>query len=318
MLKGLDSKNCRTRSECLEEIGVMIERNGPNAFSPSKTLPVIAMQIADRDSSVRNAALNAVANVHNVLGDAVWRFVGGISEKDKSLLEERIKRRREQQVESAADDHSAAIDSLPVLRKAAASEKSAEPRTALNKKFSLDLDGLGLPELQTADHLSTSNRQSISANDEIAFDLLFTQVTSGDAFQSIEALKTLEKHIQTRPSFVAVQLNQLVNSIILQIRLAFTSPSLFSSDSTTLIRLCKHLINVLVQIFTNTDLALELGADTMHQLLSELLVRLIDPALQKSLGENGSQLVRALNVLMLRILENCNRNRVFRYIYTHV
>ncbi|ENN73053.1 hypothetical protein YQE_10323, partial [Dendroctonus ponderosae] len=48
--------------------------------------------ISDRDNSVRNAALNCVVQVFNIVGEKVYKMVGNISDKDMSLLEERIKR----------------------------------------------------------------------------------------------------------------------------------------------------------------------------------------------------------------------------------
>ncbi|MEQ2172035.1 Cytoskeleton associated protein 5, partial [Goodea atripinnis] len=72
---------------CLEELGCLIEGYGMNVCqpTPAKCLKEIAVHIGDRDTSVRNAALNTVVAVYNVCGDQ-------LSEKDMSMLEERIKR----------------------------------------------------------------------------------------------------------------------------------------------------------------------------------------------------------------------------------
>ena len=60
--------------------------------SPAITLKEIARQIADRDNSVRNAALNCVVQTYFLEGEKVYKFVGQLADKDMSLLEERIKR----------------------------------------------------------------------------------------------------------------------------------------------------------------------------------------------------------------------------------
>ena len=52
----------------------------------------VAKQIADRDNSVRNAALNCIVQAYFLEGEKVYKLVGHISEKDQSLLDERIKR----------------------------------------------------------------------------------------------------------------------------------------------------------------------------------------------------------------------------------
>ncbi|KAF3854272.1 hypothetical protein F7725_022327 [Dissostichus mawsoni] len=80
--------------KCLEELGCLIEGYGMNVCqpTPAKSLKEIAVHIGDRDTSVRNAALNTVVAVYNVSGDQVYKLIGNLSEKDMSMLEERIKR----------------------------------------------------------------------------------------------------------------------------------------------------------------------------------------------------------------------------------
>ena len=103
--EGISSKNAKTRAglyhtdvqqnplmtanqmllyfstECLEELGCLIHVHGINVCNPSppKALPIIASQISDRDNSVRNAALNAVVEAYNLVGESVYKFVGRVS-----------------------------------------------------------------------------------------------------------------------------------------------------------------------------------------------------------------------------------------------
>ncbi|KAG7467929.1 hypothetical protein MATL_G00137420 [Megalops atlanticus] len=94
IMEGTKSKNSKQRAECLEELGCLIESYGMNVCqpTPAKSLKEIAVHIGDRDTSVRNAALNTVVCVYNVCGDQVFKLIGNLSEKDMSMLEERIKR----------------------------------------------------------------------------------------------------------------------------------------------------------------------------------------------------------------------------------
>ncbi|KAJ8281337.1 hypothetical protein GJAV_G00066360 [Gymnothorax javanicus] len=94
LMEGTKSKNSKQRAECLEELGCLIESYGMNVCqpTPAKSLKEIAIHIGDRDTSVRNAALNTVVAVYNVCGDQVFKLIGTLSEKDMSMLEERIKR----------------------------------------------------------------------------------------------------------------------------------------------------------------------------------------------------------------------------------
>ena len=52
----------------------------------------MAKQIADRDTSVRNAALNTLTETYFQEGDKFYKMIGNLPEKDMAMLEERIKR----------------------------------------------------------------------------------------------------------------------------------------------------------------------------------------------------------------------------------
>lgn len=94
VIEGLKTKNARQRTECLEELGNLIEEFGMPVCqpTPAAALKEISKQISDRDHSVRSAALNAIVKAWYIEGDKVYKLIGQISEKDLSLLEERIKR----------------------------------------------------------------------------------------------------------------------------------------------------------------------------------------------------------------------------------
>lgn len=62
----------------------------------------IAKHISDRDNSVRNAALNAVVQAYFLAGEKVYKLIGQLSEKDLSMLDERIKRSKKTAVKKPA------------------------------------------------------------------------------------------------------------------------------------------------------------------------------------------------------------------------
>ncbi|XP_050054425.1 protein mini spindles-like isoform X3 [Aphis gossypii] len=94
IMEGIKSKNSRQRLECLEHLTSMVEDYGTSIFQPN--IPVackeIAKSIGDRDNSVRTAALNCFVAAFFLHGEAIYNFVGHISEKDMGLLRERLKR----------------------------------------------------------------------------------------------------------------------------------------------------------------------------------------------------------------------------------
>ncbi|KAL0278569.1 UNVERIFIED_CONTAM: hypothetical protein PYX00_000354 [Menopon gallinae] len=108
IMDGLKSKNARQRAECLEELGNLIEEFGMSVCqpTPSSTLKEISKQISDRDNAVRSAALNAIVKAWFIEGDKVYKLIGQLSEKDMSLLEERVKRASKSRTVSAVQSKS--------------------------------------------------------------------------------------------------------------------------------------------------------------------------------------------------------------------
>eukprot|EP00795_Rhopilema_esculentum_P011233 gene11233-21420_t len=94
LMEGLVSKNSKTRMECLVELGTLISKSGIEVCqpTPAKALKEMAVQIADRDNGVRSAALNAIVEAYNIVGEQVYKMIGRLNDKDRSYLEERIKR----------------------------------------------------------------------------------------------------------------------------------------------------------------------------------------------------------------------------------
>lgn len=146
---------------------------------------------------------------------------------------------------------------------------------------------------------------SNSREDVVAY--LIAQITSGDPQASIEALKHFDKFITQSPDVILPDIEPLINAITLQVKLVFSSIDPRQPTST---RLCKHLVSALVLLFSNRELASAVSHDALYHLLQELAHRLLD---QKMLAlESGPQLSKALNVAMVKILENSNRNVTFR------
>ncbi|GIY80106.1 hypothetical protein CDAR_186242 [Caerostris darwini] len=133
IMQGLTSKNARQRAECLEELGSMIESYGLNVCQPSPAVALkeIAKQISDRDNSVRNAALNCVVQAYFIEGEKVYKFVGQLSDKDLSLLEERIKRSSKPKAKPVESNVPPAKVSPPVHLNSSYATPIEEPKAPL-------------------------------------------------------------------------------------------------------------------------------------------------------------------------------------------
>lgn len=94
LMEALKSKNARQRTECLDELGYLIETYNLSVCQPTPqhALKEIARQISDRDNSVRSAALNCIVKAHELAGEKIYKMIGQLNEKDLSMLDERIKR----------------------------------------------------------------------------------------------------------------------------------------------------------------------------------------------------------------------------------
>jgi len=217
----------------------------------------------------------------------------------------------------------------------------------VKKEFSLDIDKLNLPQLSNPVNYSLNNNMnndvspmamehespimnqnlnnSMSNNGfgygnrrslydyssngmqkDYMMDFITTQIMSGVSTESVDALKQLDPILRNHPEIVIPHINQTINAITFQMKLVFNSDNI---NAPGLVRLCKHLINVLVLIFSNVELSKIIEKDSLYPLFEEVLKGMLDHNLTKS--EAGSQLVRALNILMVRILDNSNRNISF-------
>jgi cytoskeleton-associated protein 5 len=64
-------------TECLEELGHLIEFYGINICqpTPAQALKTIASNISDRDNGVRNAALNTTVVAYMIIQDNLFKYV---------------------------------------------------------------------------------------------------------------------------------------------------------------------------------------------------------------------------------------------------
>ncbi|VDM59748.1 unnamed protein product [Angiostrongylus costaricensis] len=89
LLEALKTKNARQRAECLLVLEQYIIRAG---LTQLRSLVSLAACISDRDNNVRNAAINGLVACYRDEGDQMWRNIGKIGDKERGMLEERIKR----------------------------------------------------------------------------------------------------------------------------------------------------------------------------------------------------------------------------------
>ncbi|KAF8228198.1 microtubule associated protein [Tricholoma matsutake] len=89
---GLRSKVAKTRQGALDEMANILKKSGIGACEPSKAFPLTASMLSDKDSQVRKSALGMLSEAYILVGEKVWSFVGPLPPKEKTQLEERLRR----------------------------------------------------------------------------------------------------------------------------------------------------------------------------------------------------------------------------------
>ncbi|CAD6186294.1 unnamed protein product [Caenorhabditis auriculariae] len=92
LLDGLKSKNARQRAECLLVVENYVTVVGITTLKAANIEKTVAPHVGDKDVGVRNAAINVLVACYRFEGDQMWRAAGKMPDKDRSLVEERIKR----------------------------------------------------------------------------------------------------------------------------------------------------------------------------------------------------------------------------------
>ncbi|XP_022089158.1 cytoskeleton-associated protein 5-like isoform X2 [Acanthaster planci] len=348
IMDGLKSKNSRQRTECLEELGCLIELYGINVCQPSppKAVKEIAGQIGDRDNSVRSAALNTLVQAYQTVGEDIYKFVGNLSDKDMGMLEERIKRSAKKNPSAPApkatpasaqqkEDRSSRAD--PKKSGLPNPTKSQRPGTAPSgvrngptsnypKTFSLDLDKLGLERSESEPEmpkLHDTNVDEILAEPIVMpkrrlqksplpnimqLNFMISQVASNDLSVSIKSLAKLDEVLKEP------ERNKILKDHVDQLLVA-TSLQLRMAFS-------KHMGDVasskevvlmcrcMVALLMSLFHSRPLAQEASKDVLCDLLNGLITVLLDDRLMafEGGPQVMRSVNVLLVKVVENADHS----------
>ncbi|XP_069958964.1 cytoskeleton-associated protein 5-like isoform X2 [Cherax quadricarinatus] len=388
MMEGLKAKNARQRAECLEAISNLIEVYGMSVCQPSPgvALKEIAKQIADRDNSVRNAALNALVQVYFRESEKVFKLVGNLADKDMSLLEERIKRATknrpvikkppvEPEIPTVRGGGAAngrinrviptAAQPAPALVRDRESSAGGEQSNLLkrfgmrsqqpsnvNTPFKIDYgliekllednDNADRPQYNleeipdmasllnykpicptpasrlTRPGFSSVSRPITSAQTletegaAQAINMVISQVATPDANTVITALSQLDEVLQSeeRCCELAPHIDQLLIVATLQYRLVLnTKMANPNVNKEECIKIYRSLTNCLMMIFNNKQLGTKATRDVLRDVVHVLIHILLDPRLSQL--EDGPQIIRAINVLVVRIVEKAQFTHVF-------
>ncbi|XP_065847953.1 protein MOR1 [Euphorbia lathyris] len=312
ILEGLRSKNNRTRIECADLVGFLIDHHGAEISGQLKSLQIVASLTAERDGETRKAALNALATGYKILGDDIWRYVGKLTDAQKSMLDDRFKwkiREMEKRKEGRPGDARAALRrSVRDIGFDLAEQSGEAP---------LSVPGPAFSRKNFIPHEVHMERQIMpravtSINGPTDWNEALDIISFGSPEQSVEGMKVVCHELaQATGDPEGSLMNELVKDAdrlvsCLASKVAKTFDFSLTGASS---RSCKYVLNTLMQTFQNKRLAHAVKESTLDSLITELLLWLLDERVPHM--DDGSQLLKALNVLMLKILDNADRTSSF-------
>ncbi|XP_024396661.1 protein MOR1 [Physcomitrium patens] len=303
---GLKSKNNRTRIECVENIEFMIEQCGIEIVGPTKALQSIAAFTVERDGDIRKASLAALATAYKILGDDIWKYVGKISGAQKGVMDEKFKwtaremeKRREGKPGGARAEEARALEARADVGRASLKRSAVDTSSGSSNGHSEG--GIEGPH--------GNLRQSSPLDWNEALDIINNatsseQVVDGLKLVCHELAKAAGDPDSGALDELANDADLLVTTLFVKVTTTFNLGLAGASS-----RSCKYVLNTLMQTFQVKKLARAVKEGTLHNLITELLVWLLDERVL--LMDDGSQLLKAMNVLMLKILENADRTSAF-------
>ncbi|KAK8551075.1 hypothetical protein V6N13_119565 [Hibiscus sabdariffa] len=307
ILDGLRSKNNRTRIECADLVGFFIDHHGAEISGQLKSLQIVATLTAERDGEIRKAALNTLATGYKILGEDIWRYVGKLTDAQKSMLDDRFKwkvREMEKRGEGRLGEARAALRRSVRENGPDVAEHSSEVSQSISRENFVQ------PELNLERHLMP--RALVGVNGPTNWNEALDIISFGSPEQSVEGMKVVCHELTQATKDPEGSLmdelmkdaDRLVSCLANKVAKTFDF-SLTGASS----RSCKYVLNTLMQTFQNKRLAHAVKENTLDNLITELLLWLLDERVPHM--DDGSQLLKALNVLMLKILDNADRTSSF-------
>ncbi|XP_058079545.1 protein MOR1-like [Magnolia sinica] len=311
ILEGLRSKNNRTRIECVDLIGFLIDHHGAEIVGQLKSLQHVAVLTSERDGEIRKAALNTLTTAYKNLGEEIWKYVGKLSDAQRSMLDDRFKwkaREMDKRKEGKPGEARAALWRSVRDNGLDIAEPSGEVLSSSLSAPILSRETSGHFESQMDRHLLP--RPLAVTNGPAVWNEALDIISLGSPEQSVEGMKVVCHELTaTDPESSAMDdlvrdADRLVTCLATQVAKTFDF-SLAGASS----RSCKYVLNTLMQTFQIQRVAHAVKESTLDTLITELLLWLLDERVPQM--DDGSQLLKALNVLMLKILDNAERTSSF-------
>lgn len=306
VLEGLRSKNWRTRVECLDELSALINRQGLAVCAPSKALPSIATHLADRDPSVRSAALGTFLQAYTYAGEELWKFLGAIPENQRAMLEAHFKRDK---IKNDGGDGPAAAGSSPTRSHSSLSNNAGTPgsHSPVKSKSAGNLSIKKEPRTVSPQPISLSPTYAMEIDDEppsptqLQVESWLKPLVAADGSfnnELIEMMKVMALAVRQAHSYVP-----FVDQMVLALTQIGDRAVMFQPPS---FRMCKYIFNTLGTMFNQQVLVSAVSQEPLMQLF-ELVTKVLLDGNAMDIEEEGKQwMSKASNQLILSSLDNCD------------
>ncbi|XP_053968988.1 protein mini spindles isoform X4 [Anastrepha ludens] len=302
VMEGLKSKNARQRTECLDELGYLIENYGLTVCQPSQqvALKEIARHISDRDNSVRNAALNCVVQAYFLAGEKVYKLIGQLNEKDLSMLDERIKRAKKTRKPTPA-----APDTTTTLGVGGSGGVGVKSGAQVAQQDIIEIDEPSMngvcDELPPPDEQPTPAASIVDVLPKHDPQLIkmIKAISSVDTLKVRAAISELAEIIES-PEKQAV-LRDYEEIFIQNVLAQFKNLSQVPISESLVVY--QPLLSILYSFFHSKTLGKTLSVACIKNLISALLNLMADQKL--SAGDDG-QYTKVINGICLKVLDKTN------------
>ncbi|XP_021706619.1 protein mini spindles isoform X3 [Aedes aegypti] len=288
VMDALKSKNARQRAECLDELGYLIETYGLSVCQPTQqaALKEIAKHISDRDNSVRNAALNAVVQAYFLAGEKVYKLIGQLSEKDLSMLDERIKRSKKTAVKKPAS-------TIEIVKVSSATEVNVvEPEVVEEEEEPVPVE-------QPVETLPARLADALPKLDPNLLRII-RGIGSADAYTAHAAINELSDILESQEKQAALRDYEeiYIQSILQQFKYLQQKPLAES------LAMYQPLLHSIYSFFASKTLGKNLTVNTIKSIIAVLLGLMADNKLGGSADD--AQFTKVVNGICLKILDRTN------------
>ena len=315
--------------------------------STKKATQSLVLLAGERDASLRGSVMGAIAAIYRCVGqDVVWKFVGHIPDAHRSLLADKFKWEDKQLEKSGMPKAGAMLHGpggkvekeRPSTASAGRSRPSSAARSSPMRASAPELPtGGAMPALApVATELASPARTPVAPEEGMAPVTPYkvhpsmvappaeadvaeqwrrgcTAASDHEEAASVEGMKllcTLLAHASggrlTDSGIEAVVDGADTAAAGLADNADVALGRAAAGGST---RGAKYTVNTLMMLFNIPRCARAVSQPVLERVMANLLVRLLDDRLPR-LSE-GPQLLKALNILMLRVLESSDRTKAF-------